>query len=183
MWIKACEGKELESDFTSHEHVMGLSRQLGVSPLEFMTSEAVKEHLPLIIGCMLGPFVKIVFDPDFHMKDFTPTILEQIHEDSDTDFAGCEEGASAYVKILIHTKVDWLKIYYKTEKDFLVIEEDIRRGDVYTESEAEDLTRHIAKVRTLMQESRPYIEQLPRDDSWFVLPYVGMTEKQTFLKR
>lgn len=183
MWRKACEGKELESDITSHHHIMGLSRTLGKSPLEFMTSEAVKDHLPMILGCMLGPFLKIVFDPDFHMRDFTPTILEQIYKDSGTDLAGCEEGASIYGRLIIHTKKDWQEIYDKTEEDFLIIEEAIRRGDMYTESEAEDLTRHIAKVRSLMHASRPYIDQLPRDDSWFVLPYVGMTEKQTFPKR
>ena len=52
----------------------------------------------------------------------------------------------------------------------------------YTMSSVEHEIKHMNDVRLFMKESRPIIEALP-PGTWYTIPYVGMTEKQTFLQR
>ena len=61
------------------------------------------------------------------------------------------------------------------------MEAEIKNGN-HDQTKAEELTKHMIKVRKFMTQAQPYIEKLQPGD-WYVVTYVGMTEKQTFDKR
>jgi hypothetical protein len=185
IWSEACEGNDHESEYTSTRHTMGLPRPKGTTSYDFMMSDTMAEHLPNLLARMNVAFLERVFDSAFHMKSFTPEILLEIEDKGNVQFANCGHNASCYIRFLIYLREVWLKLFDFIECEFKLRETEIDtdiKNNKYTMSSVEHEIKHMNDVRLFMKELRPIIKALP-PGTWYTIPYVGMTETQTFLKR
>jgi hypothetical protein len=165
---------------------MGLPHRKGTTSHDFMKSEAMAAHLPNLLARMNVAFLlERVFDNAFHMRSFTPKILFEIEDKGNVQFANCDHNACCYIRFLKYLQEVWLKLFDLTERELKLRETEIAtdiKNYKYDMASVEHEIKHMNDVRLFMTESRPIIEAL-QPGTWYTIPYVGMTEKQTFLRR
>lgn len=143
----------------------------------------------------MGPFLLLVFDSAFHIGSFTPNIFSKLLAFSNTIFAGLEYSACTYCRVLIYRKDVWLALFDRKREEIdrweLEFDRAARRrffkkkknrGKTYTPQDSEERRRLIIKLNAFMTAATLIINALP-DNSWWTIPYIGMTTMRSFETR